>query len=187
MYEFLPYFVHYNMSRMTPCGSTLHTRPRLNITSRIICVVCTTFGPLRVSLSVLPVNTSLTSVFIAGCCRHCNWTWRRHVLRTIKALIKCPGVALTVEFQGKQAASAGGTAVHYLCESTRGSDHDNLSGVHDDQLRLSAMKAVHWNQASVLAIEEVSKPHRRPLQGRLLYVPLAQGDAFRQQDSSYLR
>ena len=49
------------------------------------------------------------------------------------------------------------------------------------------MKAVHWNQASVLAIEEVSKPHRRPLQGRLLYVPLAQGEAFRQQDSSYIR
>ncbi|CAM9426660.1 unnamed protein product [Laminaria digitata] len=91
-------------------------------------------------------------------------TGKSHVLMAIKALIECPAVIgripsgrlLTVAFQGKQAASVGGTTVHSVCESTRGRGGGNLSGAHDDQAPLPAKKAVHWNQVSVLAIEEVS-------------------------------
>lgn len=97
-------------------------------------------------------------------------TGKSHVLRAIKTLLECPAVrlfapagrVLTVAFQGKQAASVGGTTVHSVCDPTPrskkrgiGGDKGTLSGTHDGQKPLPATNAVHWGVA-VLAIEEVS-------------------------------
>ena len=95
-------------------------------------------------------------------------TGKSHVLRAIKAPIECPAVRsvapagrlLTVAFQGKQAASVGGTTVHSVCDPTPRSkkrwDEGTLSGSQDGQIHLPAKKAVHWEGAAVLAIEKVS-------------------------------
>ncbi|CBJ31141.1 conserved unknown protein [Ectocarpus siliculosus] len=90
-------------------------------------------------------------------------TGKSHVLKAIKAFIECPAIAaevprgrlLTVAYQGKQAASVGGTTVHSVC-STGSRDGGNLSGDHDDQSSLPDAKAMHWKGVSVLAMEEVS-------------------------------
>ncbi|CAN0088942.1 unnamed protein product, partial [Laminaria digitata] len=98
-------------------------------------------------------------------------TGKSHVLRAIKALTECPAVRhlappgrlITVAFQGKQAASVGGTTVHSVCDPTPRSkkrtgneDEGLLSSSHDGQKPLPSKKALHWQGVAVLAVEEVS-------------------------------
>ncbi|CAM9801053.1 unnamed protein product, partial [Ectocarpus sp. 4 AP-2014] len=90
-------------------------------------------------------------------------TGKSHVLKAIKAFIECPAVTsqvprghlLTVAYQGKQAASVGGTTVYSVCSTGVGDDGTTSAG-HDDQSALPESKAMHWKGVSVLAIEEVS-------------------------------
>lgn len=84
------------------------------------------------------------------------------VLKAIKAFIECPalvgqiekGGMLAVAFQGKQAASVGGTTIHSVCtvpgrKGSGGKDHDDQKGLTEDQ-------ALYWKNKSVLAVEEAS-------------------------------
>lgn len=78
---------------------------------------------------------------------------KSYVLKAIVALIKCPalkevaqsGGLLTVAFQGKQAASVGGSTGHSVCDvndSKRKGAMDSTAG----QTELSAIKAARWAQ-----------------------------------------
>ncbi|CAB1108241.1 unnamed protein product [Ectocarpus sp. CCAP 1310/34] len=64
------------------------------------------------------------------------------------------GGMLAVAFQGKQAASVGGTTIHSVCnvpgrKGSGGKDHDDQKGLTEDQ-------ALSWEGKSVLAVKEAS-------------------------------
>lgn len=89
---------------------------------------------------------------------------KSYILAAISSLVHCPalkgvvqpGGLLTVAFQGKQAASVGGTTVHSVCDiaTHQKGALDNT----DDQTGLSAKKTQRWAQLGdgAIAMEEIS-------------------------------
>ena len=89
---------------------------------------------------------------------------KSYVLAAIDSLVHCPalkgvvqpGGLLTVAFQGKQAASVGGSTVHSVCDI--GTHHKGALDNTDGQAGLSARKSQRWAQLGdgVIAMEEIS-------------------------------
>lgn len=90
---------------------------------------------------------------------------KSYVLKAIVALIECPalkgvvqpGGLLTVAFQGKQAASVGGTTVHSVCDAIVRREKGTMDNT-DGQTALSEKKAQRWAQLKdgAIAMEEIS-------------------------------